>query len=94
MKEKTLNEVLDGLVEELAAVEHERWAHWQRYLHSKCMRQPDGSLLIPAELASRWQEQMTTDYAELGDEQKQSDRDQVLRYLPLIKARLARLNSS
>jgi hypothetical protein len=24
------------LIETLAAVEHERWSHWQRHVHSQC----------------------------------------------------------
>ncbi len=40
--------VLHGLINELSEVEHERWARWQRYLHSKCTAHgDDGSLLIP-----------------------------------------------
>lgn len=78
----------DGLLERLAALEHERWAHWQRYLHSKCEETPDGSLLIPAEFAARWETQIETPYAGLTESEKESDRDQVRRYLPLIAAAL------
>ncbi|MCP1556618.1 hypothetical protein J2W78_004996, partial [Methylorubrum extorquens] len=53
--QKSVSETLNGMIEQLAAIEHERWAHWQRYMHSKGHRQSDGSLLIPAELVSQWQ---------------------------------------
>ncbi|MEV7345046.1 hypothetical protein [Streptomyces sp. NPDC093544] len=76
--------VAEEAVEDLANVEHERWSHWQRYMHSKCIRNEDGSLTIPAELAQRWELQMNTPYAELSDVEKQSDREQVHRYLPVI----------
>ena len=75
---------LDELVEALAAIEHERWCHWQRYLHSKCIRRPDGALLIPADLVKRWESQIETPYSELTDAEKESDREQVRKYLPLI----------
>ena len=32
---------LEALRERLAAIEHERWAHWQRYMHSLCERTED-----------------------------------------------------
>ena len=72
------------LIEQLAAIEHERWAHWQRYVHSKGVRQPDGSLLLSADLVARWEKQIDTKYAELGDQERESDREQVRKYLPLI----------
>jgi hypothetical protein len=72
------------LLETLAAIEHERWSHWQRYVHSKCTRAADGSLTIPAELVERWATQMRTPYPELSDKEKESDREQVRRYLPVI----------
>lgn len=84
-----IEKVLNGLVEELASIEHERWSHWQRYMHSKCLRLSDGSLLVPAELVSRWESQFKTRYEDLGDEEKDSDRAQVRRYLPLVIASLA-----
>ena len=76
------------LLEDLAAVEHDRWSHWQRYMHDKGQATEDGGLLIPAELVGRWSAQMNTPYAELSEQEKESDRDQVRRYLPTIVAAL------
>jgi hypothetical protein len=75
---------LQSLMEKLADAEHERWSHWQRYLHSKCERTDDGSLVIPAHLVERWETQMNTPYSALSEEEKESDREQVRRYLPII----------
>ncbi|WP_066519121.1 MULTISPECIES: hypothetical protein [Sphingobium] len=76
--------VLGDLVEQLAAIEHERWSHWQLYMHSKGQKRPDGSLVFSAEAVSRWEKQATTAYADLTESEKKSDREQVDRYLPLI----------
>lgn len=77
--------VLREALEALAAKEHERWAHWQRYLHSKAEQQSDGSLLLPASLVAQWETQIATPYGNLSDIKKESDRDQVLKYLPIIE---------
>lgn len=74
----------DAFVDRLAAVEHERWAHWQQYVHDECQRTDDGSLVIPAGLVKRWAAQIKTPYTELSEAERESDRDQVRRYLPLI----------
>ncbi|RUP31520.1 MAG: hypothetical protein EKK51_14205 [Mycolicibacterium sp.] len=74
----------DELLDMLAAIEHERWAHWQRYVHDRCERQQDGSLVIPAGLAARWEAQIETPYVELTERERDSDREQVRRYLPVI----------
>lgn len=90
MDKKRLSIALNDLIEVLASVEHERWSHWQRYVHSKCSRVgDDGALLIPAELAQRWEIQMSTPYAELTEDEKDSDRGQVQKYLPIIFQALA-----
>ena len=78
----------ESLVEALAALEHERWSHWQRYLHAQCDRRSDGALVIPAELASRWEVQMSTPFSDLSEDEKDSDREQVLLYLPTVVAAL------
>jgi hypothetical protein len=77
-------EVLESLVDELAAIEHDRWAHWQRYMHNKAHKQSDGSLVVPADLVDRWQRQIDTPYSELTEKERESDREQVRKYLPLI----------
>ena len=88
-KAEKIEAALDDLVEQLAAIEHDRWSLWQRHLHSRCTP-PDanGALLIPAQLVSRWEGQLATSYAELSEQEKESDREQVRKYLPLIKEHL------
>lgn len=77
-----------GLLDDLAAIEHQRWAHWQAYVHTQCEPQDDGSLKIPAELARRWSRQIRTEFIDLTEAEKQSDREQVLNYLPTISSAL------
>jgi len=79
------DQIIDGLIETLANIEHARWAKWQRYLHDKAVKQPDGSLVIPAELVERWDRQIETPYQSLTEDEKESDREQVRVYLPVIK---------
>jgi hypothetical protein len=80
-----LQKSLDQLLEELAAIEHQRWAHWQRYVHDTGKQQPDGSILLPADLVERWERQINTSYSKLSESEKDSDREQVRRYFPLLE---------
>lgn len=89
MKRPEVESILETVVEKLAAIEHERWAHWQRYMHDKGERRPDGSLVLPAELVRHWDTQIATRYADLSESEKTSDREQVRRYLPVIADALA-----
>jgi hypothetical protein len=84
METDHLQSALDELVEALASMEHERWCYWQRYLHGRCILHDDGALLLPADLVKRWEKQIETPYSELTDEEKESDREQVRKYLPVI----------
>jgi hypothetical protein len=77
-----------GTLEALASVEHERWSHWQRYLHSRCTMRSDGSLVIPAEQVHQWTRQMTTPYADLAEEEKESDREQAREYIAALRKAL------
>ena len=90
MTKKQIETALKGCVEELASQEHARWSHWQTYLHSKGEKQEDGSLLLPANLVSRWETQARTQYEELSAEEQESDRDQVKKYLPILVRNLAK----
>jgi hypothetical protein len=78
----------DKRLEELAAIEHERWSHWQTYMHGQCEPRADGSLVIPADLVSKWSAQAATACANLTDDERDCDREQVRRYLPVIERAL------
>jgi len=77
--EKKMKEI----IEHCADLEHQRWAKWQVYLYSKCKRVDDG-LLIPMEALSHWQRQINTDYKDLTEKEKDSDREQVYPYLKYL----------
>lgn len=78
MKEKVL-------IQMLADYEHDRWARWQRYLFDKCIKNDDGSLTIPKEFVDRWNRQIYTNYYELSDEEKESDKKEAVKILDIIK---------
>lgn len=89
MKSEGIASLLGRLTEQLATIEHERWSHWQRYVHKQGLRQPDGSLLLPPDLVARWEKQIETKYSDLSEAEKESDRDQVRKYIPLIVSALS-----
>lgn len=71
------------LIEILADLEHNRWAHWQKYLHSCCIKNKDGSLTIPKEKVLRWENQIKTKYDALSE--KDSDRRQAKKTIETLK---------
>ncbi len=84
----------DEMIEALADKEHDSWSRWMKYLFSKSAGPtPDmglgktkaGSVIIPPELVERWTRQMMTAYADLPESEKQADRDEVERILPIIR---------
>ncbi len=87
-----IRQVLESerVVDQLAAIEHRRWAHWQRYVHEQCERRADGSLVIPAALVERWETQIEMSYTDLTEQEKDSDREQVRKYLPTVIEALTR----
>jgi len=93
MERSEVDAMLDTLVDDLATIEHDRWAHWQAYVHARGEHQADGSLVLPPELVRRWQSQIETSFGNLSEAEKESDRDQVRRYLPLIASVLTKLPS-
>lgn len=57
--------VTKELVEKLAALEHEQWAHWTRYMLDN----------LTEENIARWRQQIKTDYQDLSEKEKNSDRE-------------------
>lgn len=84
----------DALFEQLAAIEHERWADWQRYAHSQGIKLHDGGILLPPPVVERWERQIATPYADLSEREKESDREQVRRYWNLIRTEEATMTTT
>ena len=78
----------DNVREQLAAVQHDIWAHWTRYQFGACQRNEDGSITIPADKVERWSRQMETPYSELTDKECESDREQADKIILAIRWRL------
>lgn len=71
-------------LEVLAAVEHERWAGWMRYLFTKGITGADGCFIIEPASVLHWRRQMETPYAALTESEKESDRVEVRKTLAAI----------
>jgi len=65
MNKKELRELFADLA-------HKQWSGWMEYLFSKC----DANFTLPQWAVERWQRQMKTEYANLSEEEKNSDRDE------------------
>lgn len=59
------------------------------WLFQVSRRNSDGSVTIPADSVDRWERQVQTPYSELSEREKQSDREEVARILPIIKEYMA-----
>ncbi len=71
MKNKTKEEVLstkdvhEKIIEKLADLEHQQWAHWTKYLTRN----------FTEENVIRWEKQRETPYKDLSEKEKESDRE-------------------
>ena len=75
------------LREKLAAIEHERWADWQKWVHKKLKPHDDPmrqDFVLTSELYEAWEKQINTPYDQLSEAEKKSDMEQVDRYWPLL----------
>ena len=69
----TLEEDMNELIELMAALEHEQWAHWTAYfLRILLDAHPD---LGTDENVLRWSRQILVDYKDLSEEEQESDRE-------------------
>lgn len=91
---------LPPLREKLADTEHTRWANWQRWLHSKLNKSSIGMVMKPEDY-QHWEEQIASEYVELSEPEKDSDRKEaditlaiIDQYLPEPMARMEYTESS
>jgi hypothetical protein len=61
-------------LERLAALEHEQWAHWTRYMLDN----------LTPESAAHWRRQCELRYDELSEREKESDREWARKVLALL----------
>ena len=74
-----------AILEILADKQHQIWAHWMKYLFLVSVKNADGSYTIPVASVHRWQRQMETDYNDLSEKEKNSDREQADKILRVLK---------
>lgn len=79
------NKIKKEIIEEHADFAHNAWSGWMEYLFSKSTSNEDGSETIPKELADRWKRQLKTDYEDLSEDEKESDRDEARKVLKIVK---------
>lgn len=63
-----------AIKEQLAEYAHNQWTGWMRYLFSKGEFNEDGTWTMPNWAVKRWTRQMNTEYKDLLEEEKDSDR--------------------
>ncbi len=73
------------LKEILAAIEHQRWSDYMEYFLKKLHRMQDGCYIIDAGYADALWKLIRAKYENLGEAQKQADRDEVERYWRVIE---------
>lgn len=76
--------------ERLADLCHKQWSGWMEYLFSKCENFTDncdegGCLLIPHRYVKRWGRQIATDYKDLSEKEKESDRKEARKFMGLFE---------
>ena len=81
---KGVKPALENIREKLADLEHQRWSNWQRYLHSICIKESNGDLTIPAKSVKHWERQIATNYKDLTEKEKDSDRKEVDKVIKLF----------
>ena len=62
------------ILEELAELEHEQWAHWTEYMLEN----------LTDEDIKRWERQIETSYSELTEKEKDGDREWAEKVLKIV----------
>lgn len=70
--------------ERLADYAHDAWSGWMKYLFGKCYVTTLGTAIMPKWAVEQWHRQMNTKYADLSEEEKDSDRKEADRMLKIV----------
>lgn len=63
------------IIEKLAELEHEQWAHWTKYMLDN----------LTDENIARWKRQIEAPYEELSEKEKESDREWARKVLKILE---------
>lgn len=72
------------LRERLAEYAHDAWSGWVEYRSKKSVLNEDGSMTIPKWAVDRWARQASTEYEDLPQDEKLSDRDEADKMLAIF----------
>jgi len=72
------------LFENCANLCHVQWSGWMKYLFEKGKFNDDGTFTINADSVERWVRQMNTNYLELSNSEKESDRIEARKFFELF----------
>ena len=73
------------MLEKLSKQAHISWAGWMSYLFEKSKKNEDGTVIIPKWEVERWERQIKTDYKDLTEKEKASDRKEAEIYLKICR---------
>ena len=72
------------LREELAELAHSQWSGWMDYLFGKCQQGDNGTLIIPKWAVDRWKRQSHSSFADLSENERESDRAEADKFIALL----------
>ena len=85
MNKNNLRKKYSQLMEDMAHQEHDSWSRWMIHLFNVSQKNDDGSVTIPKSFVDRWERQMITDYNDLSEQEKESDRDEVRKFIKILQ---------
>lgn len=84
---------MGNLLEKLAEYAHISWSNWMKYVFEKSEHNPDGTVTIPKWAVMRWKSQIGTDYNDLPENMKDSDRTEAIHYIINLNSHDTLLNN-
>lgn len=74
MNKNEVDKAENDIVELLADLAHRQWSEWMNYLFDISDCNDNGTVTIPKKYVDRWTKQILTNYKNLSQEEKESDR--------------------
>jgi hypothetical protein len=80
-----INKMADNQIREnLAEYAHNAWAYWMQYMFSKMKFNPSRGLIMPAWAVDRWSRQTATEYKNLSEKEKESNRQEADKMIAIL----------